>query len=189
MSYKIKSNNKLHIYVLSLIGVSLVVIYLFVNRPVYLECRYGPYKDKNGINRIDFLPYSVLKINKITRKLTFYHLGSINLIDESLSISDSVKFYSRYNAYETNFVKQKKLEGNEKRFLNKKDTEFLWPQIKDEEYKMSLYRPTLLFTISWKNPQNEAVKDLFPEGIEQYTCDYPKKKKKKKKYKRPKNKI
>ena len=184
--YKIKSDKKLFIYILSLIGVSLVAILLFVNRPVYLECRYGPYKDKNGINRIDFLPYSVLKINKITRKLTFYHLGSINLIDESLSISDSVKFFSKNNVvYETNFVKQKKLNKKERKNWDK---EYVWPQIKDEEYKMSLYRPTLLFTISWKNPQNDAVKDLFPEGIEQYTCNYPKKKKKKK-YKRPKNKI
>ena len=41
--YKIKSDKKLFIYILSLIGVSLVVILLFVNRPVYLECRYGPY--------------------------------------------------------------------------------------------------------------------------------------------------
>ena len=94
--YKIKSDKKLFIYILSLIGVSLLAILLFVNRPVYLECRFGPYKDKNGINRIDFLPYSVLKINKITRKMTFYNLGHINLIDESLSISDSVKFYSRF---------------------------------------------------------------------------------------------
>ena len=184
--YKIKSDKKLFIYILSLIGVSLVAILLFVNRPVYLECRYGPYKDKNGINRIDFLPYSVLKINKITRKLTFYHLGSINLIDESLSISDSVKFFSKNNVvYETNFVKQKKLNKKERKNWDK---EYLWPQIKDEEYKMSLHRSTLSFLISWKNPQNDAVKELFPEGIEQYTCNYPKKKKKKK-YKRPKNKI
>ena len=181
--YKIKSDKKLFIYILSLIGVSLLAILLFVNRPIYLECRFGPYKDKNGINRIDFLPYSVLKINKITRKLTFYHLGSINLIDESLSISDSVKFYSRYNAYETNFIKQKKLNKKERKNWDK---EYLWPQIKDEEYKMSLHRSTLSFLISWKNPQNDAVKELFPEGIEQYTCNYPKKKKKKK-YKRPKN--
>tara|TARA_B100001996_G_C18333852_1_gene467428 strand:+ start:20 stop:577 length:558 start_codon:yes stop_codon:yes gene_type:complete len=184
--YKIKSDKKLFIYILSLIGVSLLAILLFVNRPVYLECRFGPYKDKNGINRIDFLPYSVLKINKITRKLTFYHLGSINLIDESLSISDSVKFFSKNNVvYETNFVKQKKLNKKERKNWDK---EYLWPQIKDEEYKMSLHRSTLSFLISWKNPQNDAVKELFPEGIEQYTCNYPKKKKKKK-YKRPKNKI
>ena len=184
--YKIKSDKKLFIYILSLIGVSLLAILLFVNRPVYLECRFGPYKDKNGINRIDFLPYSVLKINKITRKLTFYHLGSINLIDESLSISDSVKFFSKNNVvYETNFVKQKKLNKKERKNWDK---EYLWPQIKDEEYKMSLHRSTLSFLISWKNPQNDAVKELFSEGIEQYTCNYPKKKKKKK-YKRPKNKI
>ena len=51
--------------------------------------------------------------------MTFYNLGHINLIDESLSISDSVKFYSRYNAYETNFIKQKKLNKKERKNWDK----------------------------------------------------------------------
>jgi len=186
--YKTKSPKKLFIYILSLIGISLIIILLYVNRPVILECRYGPYKDKDGINKIDFLPYSVLKINKITRKLTFYNIGSVKSLDESLSMSDSVSFRSVRSMYETDYIKQKKLNEKEKRFLNDKSKEYLFPDLKDEEYKMSVHRSDLRFFIIWKNPHKKAVKNLFPEGSEQYTCSFPKKKKKSK-YKKPKNKI
>ena len=186
--YKIKSPKKLFIYILSLIGISLIIILLYVNRPVILECRYGPYKDKDGINKIDFLPYSVLKINKITRKLTFYNIGSIKSLDESLSMSDSVSFRSVRSMYETDYIKQKKLNEEEKRFLNDKSKEYLFPDLKGEEYKMSVHRSDLRFFIIWKNPHKKAVKNLFPEGSVQYMCSFPKKKKKSK-YKKPKNKI
>ena len=187
--YKTKSPKKLFIYILSLIGISLIIILLYVNRPVILECRYGPYKDKDGINKIDFLPYSVLKINKITRKLTFYNIGSIRTLDKSLSMSDSVSFRSWGGGYETDFIKQKKLNDNEKLYLNDKNKEYLFEEIKDEKYMMMLDRSTLMLIISWKkNPDNKFIKKYFPDGLEKYTCSYPKKKKKSK-YKKPKYKI
>ena len=184
----IHSKDKIFIYIISVISVSLVLLYLFINRPVHLECRYGPYVDKNGMNRTDPLPFSFIKINKITKRLTFYHLGHINLIDESLSVSNSVRFRTVRNSFETKFIKQKKLDENEKKNLKNKDQEFLWPELINQEYRISLYRPTLLLTIEWKNPENEYVKKIFPNGRTFYSCSYPKKKKKKK-YKKPKNKI
>ena len=173
--YKIKSDKKLFIYILSLIGISLVAILLFVNRPVYLECRFGPYKDKNGIFRTDFLPTSVLKINKITRKLTFYHLGSIKKPDYNISMSDSVSFRKSGRGYTTDFVKQKKLDDNEKYYLKNKDKEYLFQEIKDEEYMMVLDRSSLMFSISWKHSNNKFIKEHFPDGMETYTCSFPKK--------------
>ena len=188
MKKLIKSSNKTFAYISVLIGLSLIGVYLYINRPITLECRYYYYDDK-GFRKGDLIAYQAIKINKILKTIKYYNLRPVGT-NEGLSMSGSVRYKSVRSNYETNYVKQKKLEDYEKKNIKNQNNEYLYPKLKNQKFKIVLHRPSLDARIDWNIESNdpELIQKHFKNTISQFSCDFPKKKKKKK-YKKRKNKI
>mgnify|MGYP001231839952 CR=1 FL=1 len=107
---KIKFNKNSLYYFLGAVAASIFIFYWHITKPVTLDCRFGPYKDESGINRMDFIPYQELRINKRNRTMTFYHLKAIKGSTKYLGITTGpVKYLLSGSRYKTKFIKLEKL--------------------------------------------------------------------------------
>ena len=117
---KIKFNKNFLYYFIGAVAASIFIFYNHITKPVTLDCRFGPYKDESGINRMDSIPYQELRINKRNRTMTFYHLKAIKGSTKYLGITTGpVKYFSSGNRYKTKFIKLEKLTDDEKYYLTK----------------------------------------------------------------------
>ena len=135
------------------------------------ECHYGPFKDENGINRVDLFPFSKLEINQLFKKITFYPLkpsrsgkhDGIKL--EALNFSKKNK-----SSYKTEKFKQRKLTSDEKKLL-KNPKDYYWKEVKDDYLE-------IWFTTDYRdrNPfQLEIVTNIIQnKWVQRYTCYLPK---------------
>lgn len=131
------------------------------------ECHYGPFKDENGINRVDLFPFSKLEINHFFKKITFYpkkprpSLKYDGVKLETLSFTKISK-----SSYKTEKFKQRKLTSEEKEFI-KNPKEFFWEEVKDDYLE-------IWFSTDYRdrNPfQLEIVTNIIQnKWVRRYTC-------------------
>ena len=198
---KIKFNKNFLYYFLGAVAASIFIFYWHITKPVTLDCRFGPYKDESGINRMDFIPYQELRINKRNRTMTFYHLKAIKGSTKYLGITTGpVKYVSSGSSYKTKFIKLEKLTDDEKMsFQTGHETDYIWPKLKDEKFRIIIDRVSFFLDFEFENKiPKDILKETFKDVsisssyqgsyVRAYKCEFPREKKKKKSKKIP-NKI
>ena len=135
------------------------------------ECHYGPFKDENGINRVDLFPFSKVEINHFFKKITFYpkkprpSLKYDGVKLETLSFTKISK-----SSYKTEKFKQRKLTSEEKEFI-KNPKDFFWEEVKDDYLE-------IWFSTDYRNRnpfQLEIVTNIIQnKWVRRYTCYVPK---------------
>ena len=156
------------------IGLAFLLFFIFFESKSLAkdyECHYGPFKDENGINRVDLFPFSKLEINHFFKKITFYpkkprpSLKYDGVKLETLSFTKISK-----SSYKTEKFKQRKLTSEEKEFI-KNPKEFFWEEVKDDYLE-------IWFSTDYRdrNPfQLEIVTNIIQnKWVQRYTCYLPK---------------
>ena len=137
------------------------------------ECHYGPHKDENGINRVDLLPFSKVKINHFFGKITFYQQKPYPSLKHDGIKLDTLNFFKKSeSSYKTEKFKQRKLSNDEKKML-KNPREYYWEEVKDDFLE-------IWFSTDYRNRNPfklEIVTNTIQnKWIQRYTCYIPRKK-------------
>lgn len=154
------------------LGIPLLIVAFIigVNRPVMLECAYGPFKDKDGVRKTDVFPLSAVKINKILNQITFYPLKPArDGRHEGISIGP-FSIDRKGGSYVSSIFKIKPLTPKEVGLLKNKQ-EFYWPEVKNDDLQIWFNRSTLVLEVVTPIPSPK-------KWIERYTCYLPEEKNK-----------
>jgi len=154
------------------LGISFLIVasIIGINRPVMLECAYGPFRDKDGVNKTDVFTFSAVKINKILNQITFYPLKPArDGRHEGISIGP-FSIDRKGGSYVSSIFKLKPLAPTEVALLKNKQ-EFYWPEVKNDDLQIWFGRFDLVLEVVTPIPGPK-------NWIKRYTCYLPEEKNK-----------